>query len=252
MYFDTHCHLSLFKEISSTIAKAKAQSVNFILAVSMYYADNWKVLELANKYKEVIPALGIHPIEAANITNFEEKLDRIKRLVSENGVFTIGEIGLDRYFIKEKLLWERQETILRHFLDFAVKNELTVNLHGKDAEKQLFEVLSQYDLKIVVVHWFAGSQKLIKEGINRGYYFSITPAISYSKKMRDVVELVPLEQLLSESDGPVKYKGKSPFIGEPALMQNVITEIARIKQHDRADVEHLLYKTAERIFLRKK
>jgi len=249
MYFDTHCHLSIFNDISSTISKAKINSVSYILAVSMYYADNWNVLNLAKQYPEVIPALGIHPIDVPNLSNIEEQLETIDNLILANEVGTIGEIGLDRYFVKEKVYWEKQETILRHFLDFAVRNNLVVNLHGKYAEKGLFDILARYNLKFVVIHWFAGSPELIKEGISRGYYFSITPEVIYGDRMQRLVNLVPINHLLSESDGPVKYKGDRPFIGEPALMKDVIQEIAHIKQQEIEEVEQILFNTAQNIFL---
>jgi TatD DNase family protein len=250
MFFDTHCHLSTFKDIPAVMAKARAHAVKYILAVSMYYQDNWTVLDLAKAYPEVIPALGIHPIEAANLSGGETKLEPIKKLIVENNIRVIGEIGLDHYFIKEKPLWKNQEAIFHYFLELAAQNRLAVNLHGKDAEGKLFSILSEYDLDLVVVHWFAGGPELIKEGIDRGYYFSVTPAVSYSDKMQKVVELVPIEHLLSESDGPVKYKGQVPVIGEPALMEDVIREIARIKQQNSHEIEQVLYETAKRLFLK--
>ncbi|MHA1131429.1 MAG: TatD family hydrolase [Candidatus Helarchaeota archaeon] len=249
MYFDTHCHLTLFKDIPLIISKAKEKMVQYILAVSMYYKDNWNVLELAVKSSEVIPALGIHPIEAPTLPNIEEKLGIIKSLIEENNIHVIGEIGLDRYFIKEEPLWKKQEKVLKYFLEIATNYGYTVNLHGKYAEKELFKVLLDYDPGQIIVHWFGGGPTLIKEGIERGFYFSVTPAVRYSQKMQKVVELVPLEHLLSESDGPVKYQGKTTFIGEPALMEIVVKEIARIKQQNYKDIEQVLFKTAKKLLL---
>lgn len=250
MYFDTHCHLSLFKDIPSIISKAREHSVNYILAVSMYYKDNWNNLELAKQHPEVIPALGIHPIEAPNLTNVEEKLESIDKLIDENKVSVIGEIGLDRYFVKKAELWKKQELILGHFLDLAVRLNLPVNLHGKYAEKELFEVLKNYNIRNVVVHWFAGSPDLVVEGVSRGYFFSVTPEVFYSKRMQKLVELVPTEQLLSESDGPVTYKKPQRFTGEPSLMEDVVKAIANIKQQNFQEVAQVLYNNATEIFLK--
>jgi TatD DNase family protein len=251
MYFDTHCHLSNFKDIPAIISKAKANSVRYILAVSMYYRDNWNVLNLAKENSEVIPALGIHPIDVPNLSNLEQQVKIIENLLLENEVGTIGEIGLDHYFVKDAVHWEKQVEVLKHFLEWAVQHDLVVNLHGKYAEQDLFNLLAQFDLKVVVIHWFAGAPELIKEGINRGYYFSITPEVLYGERTQRLVNLVPVEHLLSESDGPVKYKGTKPFIGEPALMKDVIREIANIKQQKTEDIEQTLFKTAKEIFINK-
>ncbi|MFX1295841.1 MAG: TatD family hydrolase, partial [Promethearchaeota archaeon] len=118
MYFDTHCHLTLFKNIPSIISKAKVHSVEYILAVSMYYNDNWDVLKIAKKNSEVIPALGIHPIDTPNLSDLKQKLETIKNLLFEKKIHTIGEIGLDHYYIKEHY-WKKQEIILRYFLELA-------------------------------------------------------------------------------------------------------------------------------------
>ncbi len=250
MYFDTHCHLSMFKDIPSIISKAKARSVKYILAVSMYYRDNWNILNLAKQYSEIIPALGVHPIETPNLSNLEEQLITIDKLILENDVPVIGEIGLDHYFVKNDHLWPQQETVFKHFLELALNHNLPVNLHGKYAEKELFDVLSEYDLKIVVVHWFAGSPELIKEGIDRAYYFSVTPEVFYSERMQQLVKLVPIEQLLSESDGPVTYKKPRQFLGEPALMEDVVREIAQIKEQNQQEVARVLFNTATKLFLK--
>ncbi|MFX1297663.1 MAG: TatD family hydrolase, partial [Promethearchaeota archaeon] len=156
-----------------------------------------------------------------------------------------------QWMIFKEHYWKKQEIILRYFLELAMNHDLPVNLHGKSAEKELFRVLSQYDIKNVVVHWFTGSPELIKIGINYGYFFSVTPAVFYSKKMQKVVELTPVEQLLSESDGPVKYKGQPTFIGKPALMKDVVQKIAQIKQQNHKEIERILYNTARKIFLGK-
>lgn len=249
VYFDTHCHLCLFHDIEGVIRRCRANSVKYVLSVAMYYQDNERLLQLATEYPEVIPALGIHPIEAANLSDVDEKLDSVKNLILKHKVRIVGEIGLDRYFVKGEANWKQEERIFRNFLDFASVNNLAVNLHGKYAEGELIETLKEYDLKKVIIHWFAGTSDLIKEGIRRGYYFSVTPEVFYGKRMKTLVELVPIDQLLSESDGPVKYKEPHRFTGEPALMKDVVREIALIKKRPIEEVQHILYENATGLFL---
>ncbi|MHA1266212.1 MAG: TatD family hydrolase [Candidatus Helarchaeota archaeon] len=249
MYFDSHCHLSLFSEIPAVIQKARESGVKYILAVSMYYKDNWDVLELAAQHKEVIPALGIHPIEATALHEIEGKIETICRLITEHKVKCIGEIGLDRYFVKNKEGWEQQEIVFRHFLKYAEERQLTVNLHGKSAEKELIELLADYEINKVVIHWFAGGGELIEAGVKRGYHFSVTPEVCYGSRTQQLVEKVPIELLLSESDGPVKYKKPQQFVGEPAMMKAIIQKIAKIKQQDSKEIERIIYQNALQLFL---
>jgi TatD DNase family protein len=250
LFFDTHCHLTLFPDIPSTIDKARNSSVKKILAVSMYFKDNWEVIKLAKQYQEVIPALGLHPVQAASVQDCDAKLEIIKNLILDNEITVIGEIGLDRYFVKEAAGWKQQEKVLKFFIELALKNNLTINLHAKYAETELIELLAEYDLKNVVIHWFAGSPALVQRGINQGYYFSVTPEVFYSTRMQKLVELVPLNQLLTESDGPVTYKKPQRFTGEPALMMNVVKAIAKIKGRSHSEIEQILYLNATNIFLK--
>ena len=56
-------------------------------------------------------------------------------------------------------------------------------------------------------------------------FFSINPAVLKSQRHLTVLESVPIDQLLTESDGPVKFDGKQ---GSPALMPFLCKEIVKL------------------------
>ena len=123
--------------------------------------------------------------------------------------------------------------------------ELPVNLHTKGAEKLVFDTLPSYKIPNINIHWYSGPEEFLKLGIDRGYYFSITPAISYSPVVKKVVLNVDKEHILLESDGPVKYSGK---VGVPAMIKNVLNSISILKKINIDELEKQIEINTRTIF----
>jgi TatD DNase family protein len=208
-----------------------------------------RVLEIANKHSEIYASLGIHPEEVKMNEEIEQQLDSIIDLIKQNkqNICAIGEIGLDHYFVKDKELYPLQKTIFEKMLLLAQDLELPVNLHTKGAEKIVFDTLPSYKIPNVNIHWYSGPENFLKLGMDRGYYFSITPAISYSPVVKKVVLSVDKEHLLLESDGPVKYSGK---IGVPAIVKNVLNSISTLKKINSDELEKQIEENTIKIFPR--
>jgi len=208
-----------------------------------------RVLEIANKHSEIYASLGIHPEEVTMNKKIEQQLDSIIDLIKQNkqNICAIGEIGLDHHFVKDKELYPLQKTIFNKMLLLAQDLELPVNLHTKGAEKIVFDTLPSYKIPNVNIHWYSGPENYLKLGMDRGYYFSITPAISYSPVVKKVVLNVDEEHLLLESDGPVKYSGE---IGVPAMVKNVLNSISKLKEINSDELEKQIEENTKKIFPR--
>ena len=206
-----------------------------------------RVLEIASQYNEVFASLGIHPEEVKMNEKIEQQLDSLIDLIKKNkqNICAIGEIGLDHYFVKDKELYPLQKTIFDKMLLLAQDLNLPVNLHTKGAEKIVFDTLPSYKIPNINIHWYSGPENFLKLGMDRGYYFSITPAISYSPVVKKVVLNVDKEHLLLESDGPVKYSGK---IGVPAMVKNVLNSISKLKEINSDELEKQIEENTRKIF----
>jgi len=206
-----------------------------------------RVLEITSRYNEVFASLGIHPEEVKMNEKIEQQLDSIIDLIKKNkqNICAIGEIGLDHYFVKDKELYPLQKNIFDKMLLLAQDLKLPVNLHTKGAEKIVFDTLPSYKIPNINIHWYSGPEKFVKLGIDRGYYFSITPAISYSPVVKKVVLNVDKEHLLLESDGPVKYTGE---VGVPAMVKNVFNTISKIKDIPPPELEAQIVENTKKIF----
>ncbi|MHA1390729.1 MAG: TatD family hydrolase [Promethearchaeota archaeon] len=247
MLIDVHCHINLYLAIDKVIKNAQEVGVEKIITVAMSSISQERVLEIANKHSEIYASLGIHPEEVKMNEEIERQLDSIIDLIKQNkqNICAIGEIGLDHYFVKDKELYPLQKTIFEKMLLLAQDLELPVNLHTKGAEKIVFDTLPSYKIPNVNIHWYSGPENFLKLGMDRGYYFSITPAISYSPVVKKVVLNVDKEHLLLESDGPVKYSGK---IGVPAMVKNVLNSISMLKKINSDELEKQIEENTRKIF----
>ncbi|NVM16466.1 MAG: TatD family hydrolase [Candidatus Lokiarchaeota archaeon] len=244
---DVHCHINLYLTIDKVIKNAHDAGVEKIIAVAMSSISQERILEIASQYNEVYASLGIHPEEVKMNEKIEQQLDSIIDLIIKNkqNICAIGEIGLDHYFVKDKELYSLQKTIFERMLLLAQDMELPVNLHTKGAEKIVFDILPSYRIPNINIHWYSGPEKYLKLGMDRGYYFSITPAVSYSPAVKKVVLNVDNEHILLESDGPVKYSGK---VGVPAMIKEVLNSISMLKEINSDELEQQIEANTRKIF----
>lgn len=249
MLIDVHCHLNLYLNLDEIISEANQAGVKKIIAVAMSTLSQKRILEIAEEFDSVYPALGVHPEEVEMNKNIELELESITDLIISNQshLCAIGEIGIDHYFIKNKDHYQLQTKIFAHMLSIAQKLNLPINVHSKGAEKQIFDMLPSYKIPNVNIHWYSGPEKYIKLGLDRGYYFSVTPAVKYSPAMKKTVSLVDLDHLLLESDGPVKFRGKT---GTPTMVKDVLNELAVIKKENVKDLEEKIWENTLVIFPR--
>ena len=247
MLIDIHCHCNLYLNIDEIIKEAEIQGVKKIICVGMSAFGLERVLEISKQYNQIYPALGIHPEEVRLNKNIENQLESIIEFIRNKReiICAIGEIGIDHYFIKEKELYPLQKIIFDKMLALAQELEFPVNLHTKGAEKLIFDSLPSYKIPNINIHWYSGPENYLKEGIDRGYYFSITPAIKYSPVVKKVVMNVDKEHLLLESDGPVEYSGK---IGTPAMTREVLNLISKFKEIPSDELEIQIEKNTQKIF----
>lgn len=247
MLIDIHCHANLYLTLDKVIKEAKNVGVEKIIAVGMSVVSIERILEISERYEVIYSALGIHPEEVKMNKNIESQLDSVMETIRKNRdvICAIGEIGLDHHFVKEKELYPLQRRIFENMLSLAQELELPVNLHTKGAEKLVFDMLPSFNIPNINIHWYSGPEEFLNLGIDRGYYFSITPAIIYSPAVKKTVLKVDKDYLLLESDGPVKYSGK---IGTPTMIRDVLNSVSKLKEIALEFLEELIVKNTKQIF----
>jgi TatD DNase family protein len=247
MLIDIHCHANLYLTLDEVVKEAEEFGVKKIIAVGMSAISLQRILEIAERYHSIYPALGIHPEEVQMNEKIGEQIDSLVEVIKENKkkICAIGEIGLDHHFVKNKELYPLQREIFKKMLLLAQELELPVNLHTKGAEKVVFETLPSYKIPKVNIHWYSGPENFLKSGMDRGYYFSITPAITYSPAVKKTAITIDNEHLLLESDGPVKYVGQ---VGTPAMVRGVLNAISKFKNIKPDVLEEQICENTRRVF----
>ena len=247
MLIDTHCHANLYLALNEVVKEARNLDVLKIIAVGMSNTSLERILEISAHFDSIYPALGIHPEEVKVNESLESQLDSIQELIKNNKdkICALGEIGLDHHYIKNEELYPLQKKVFEKMLLLAQELELPVNLHTKGAEQLVFDALPSYNIPNVNIHWYSGPENYLKIGIDRGYYFSITPAINNSPPVKKVAQMVDKGRLLLESDGPVEYSGQ---IGTPAMIRKVLNTISMLKSINSEDLEKQIEENTRKVF----
>lgn len=150
-------------------------------------------------------------------------------MAASNKIAAIGECGLDAHYLKDQSCMLEQERVLRKLMQVALKHDLPIILHARKAERRVYELLLEENVKKADFHCFTGKAALGKEIAASGYYFSIPSAISKEgSSFRRLVKQLPLDRILTETDSP--YMG--PVSGErndPTTVSQTIPIVARIK-----------------------
>ena len=131
--------------------------------------------------------------------------------------------------------------------EFAQDLQKPLIVHTRKAEKECIDLLEKHNAEKVVLHCFNGRRTLIERAIKLGYYFSIPPIITRLQHFQMLAELVPLNQILTETDSPYL----SPVQGErnePANVLVTIKEIARIKQLSEEKVAEEIWRNSKILF----
>jgi TatD DNase family protein len=250
---DAHVHLSdaeYAKCVDELVTDAKDSNVVALVSNSMDLETSIGSLKLAEKYPgTVYPALGIHPwnVNVLKEHELEETLDLIYEQHQKKAVVAIGEIGLD---YKYETVWEEQLMVFDKMLRSAEKLDLPAIIHSRGTTAQIVDMLPSYNLKRVLLHWFSHPMSALYKAVDHGYFITEGPPTAYSNGIRQVVKKVPLTNLLTETDGPVKYY-KAPYNGKlttPSFIRTVVESVAEVKNMPVADVADQIAKNFELFF----
>jgi TatD DNase family protein len=186
-----------------------------------------KVLSLAERYPNVRACLGLHPEFIPTLTDreIEAEVGFIRR--SAQRIVAVSEIGLDHHWIRDEAQRRRAREVFRMMLELAGQLGLPVIVHCRDATADVLKAVSQFN-GIVILHSFPGSPEEVEVAIGRHYYLSVAPSIYRSRQKQELAKMVPLGQLLTESDAPVLGIDKRER-NEPMNVVKAVAKIAELK-----------------------
>jgi TatD DNase family protein len=245
---DVHAHLESSKfssDLDSVIDRFKKAGGRIVINSGTDPGRNRATLELSERYGCVRASFGLYPI--GDYEDVDEELGWIEEHARD--CVAIGEIGLDynwKEFQSDEMR-EKQKEVFRKVLRVAKKIDRCVVVHSRKAERDAVDILEELEMKKVIMHCFNGRKSLIKRGIENGWSFSVPPNVVRLEHFKMLVEMVPLEQLLTETDAP----WLSPVVGtrnEPANVLITLKEISRIKGVSLEEVAEKIFENACGLF----
>lgn len=233
MIFETHAHYddeAYDEDRDALIASMADYGIGTIVNVGASLGSTAASIVLAEKYPSVYAAAGVHPSETAELN--EENFEWLKRQCLHEKVVAVGETGLDYHW--DEPSHEIQKYWFVRQLELAAEVKKPVIVHSRDAAKDTFDILDAHNAGQIggVVHCFSYGREFAAEYVKMGLYIGVGGVVTFKngKKLKEVVEAVPIEKILLETDSP--YLSPEPNRGKRNTSKNIphiAREIAQIK-----------------------
>jgi TatD DNase family protein len=206
-------------------------------------AEHWK--------GRVLAAVALHPNEAPVVEDLEHDWSIIAKLAEHPRVRAIGETGLD-YFRTPPELRKRQQESFKWHIELAKKHNKALVIHDRDSHDDVLSVLLEVGApEKTIFHCYSGDLEMAKICVDRGYILSFAGTLTFKNapQLREAVKIVPIDQLLVETDAP--FLAPTPHRGAlntPAQIANIVRAMADERSMSDAELATALSKNAERIF----
>lgn len=256
---DAHAHIEIVtntapdsSEVGEVLAQAKSVGVDRVVQVGYSAIQSQWCVDAAEYWSDaVLAAVALHPNEAPVVKDLAHDLAIIEKLANHSRVRAIGETGLDYFRTPPELHGLQQESFKWH-IELAKKTKKALVIHDRDSHDDILSILLEVGApEKTVFHCFSGDVEMAKTCIDRGYVLSFAGTITFKNapQLREAVKLVPIEQLLVETDSP--FLTPSPHRGllnSPAQIATIVRAMAVERGQDLAELATGLGDNAERIF----
>lgn len=233
MIFDTHVHYddrAFETDRAKVLSRLHEEGVGMLADIGADITSSKKAIALSRQYDFVYAVVGVHPSESGEMT--EADIDCLREMAGQPKVVAIGEIGLDYHY--EEPPREIQKKWFAAQLALAGELRLPVSIHSREAAQDTLTLIKEADMRENggVIHCFSYGWEMAKIYLDMGFYLGIGGVVTFknAKKLKEVVQKAPLEQLVLETDAP--YLAPEPFRGKrntSPYLKYVAEEIAGLK-----------------------
>ena len=256
-FFDSHSHYNDEKfneDREEIIEQTYKDGITKFVCAGYNISSSKFSLELANKYNYIYSIVGISPNDIPQTEDeLWKNIEEISQIAVENKnnkIVAIGEIGLDYYWNTENKELQKQAFIKQ--IELANKLELPIVIHSRDAFIDTIDIIKNHKVnKAGIFHCCQQNQELVKQALQLGYYISFAGPITFknSKNASAIIDMVPLEKMLIETDSP--YLAPEPVRGTRNDSRNVkytAQKIAELKGLTLEEVAEATYRNAEKLY----
>ena len=250
MIIDTHAHYDdeqFDEDREEILGKMQDAGIGMIMDAGSTILSWDKIVKLTEEYPFVYGAIGVHPDEVGNLD--ETQFARMERLLDKEKIKAVGEIGLDYYYDFSPR--ELQQFWFRQQLRLAESVNKPVIIHSRDASQETFDIIKSSPVRRGVIHCYSGAWQMAKDYVDMGFFIGVGGVVTFSnaKKLVEVVDKIPIEKILIETDSP--YLAPNPNRGkrnDSRNLQFVVEKIAEIKKLSPEDVAKITFDNAKSLF----
>lgn len=242
MIYDSHCHLDLMDNMTSIVQSISKENVG-ILSVGTTPRAYLKEAEMFGDVKNIYVALGLHP---QLVGSGYDDLELFESLAQR--CHYIGEVGLDfsRGYITNK---EQQIDVFKRVLLCCERYcSKVVSIHSLKAAATVLKILSQVRVNnknTYILHWFTGTINQMQKAVDMGCFFSINPQMLKTKSGINLIQKIPSNKILLETDAPFTLKLQS-IKQLDDLLQCMVDNISTLKG---VDIRNQLVENSKMIYM---
>lgn len=248
---DTHAHIYVAKMLaqkSEIIQRAKQAGITQILLPNIDKDSIPAMLSLCQEFPHYCyPMLGLHPCDVKE--DYETELETIFSQFNDKYI-AIGEIGLDLYWDKTSL--DRQIAAFKYQIEFAIKKNVPISVHVRDAFPQTLTILERYKGKGLkgVLHCFTGTLAQAEQAIELGFYLGVGGVLTFKNAGVDkTIAPIDLKHLILETDSP--YLAPTPHRGkpnEPSYLPLIAKRLAEVHETSVEEIAKQTTRNAQKLF----
>lgn len=252
MIFDTHAHyddeaFSIDRDI--LLQQMNISGISNIVNIGASMNSSHNTMELIEKYPFIYGTVGVHPSETKELTWAD--ILWLKEASKHPKILAIGEIGLDYYWPEPDRDIQKKWFIEQ--LRLAKEVKIPVVIHSRDAANDTLTIMKDEKASEIggVIHCYSYAVEHAKEYLEMGFYFGIGGVLTFKngKKLREVVEYLPMDRIVLETDSP--YLAPEPFRGKrnsSLHLPYVIEKISQIKGLSQEEVISITSENANKLY----
>jgi TatD DNase family protein len=248
MLVDSHAHLddpAFAADLPAVLGRARDAGVGRIVTIGTDLESSRRARTLAETHPEIWFSPGIHPHEA----DTPGDVDALRELAVHPRAVAVGETGLD--FVKNRATVPNQTALFVKHLEIALEADKPVSIHCREAHPEAYAILRGHAPLRGVIHCFSGNWADAERYLSLNFYLSIAGPVTYpsAQALRDVVQQIPLDRLMIETDCPLlppqKFRGKR---NEPSYVRYAAAEIANVHRVSLEEVNDATSRNARALF----
>jgi len=244
---DTHAHYyhGKFNKNRDELMGQMKKDVDVIINIGTNMVSNKKVLSMLDEYDYLYSMIGFFPNDVKELED-ENNRKFFEQHIHDEKVIGIGEIGLDYHW--DALPHDVQEKWFRYQIELAIKNNLPVSIHSRDAEADTLRILSDYAGKLKgVIHCYSYGAESAKKYLKMGLYFGVGGTSTYkgNRETIEAIKMIPMKNILLETDAP--YLSPEPVRRQINDSRNIIYVADNLAKMKGLKTQNILDVNAENV-----